>query len=66
MQATQRREERGRGNFLVVLAVVLYSCRGRSEGQTAFRVSLDDRPCLFQSVMKKRAPQTGGRGLKIF
>lgn len=56
MQATQRREERGRGNFLVVLAVVLYSCRGRSEGQTAFRVSLDDRPCLFQSVMKKKSP----------
>jgi uncharacterized protein (DUF2267 family) len=46
--------------------VVLYSCRGRSEGQTAFRVSLDDRPCLFQSVMKKKSPPDWRKRTKDF
>lgn len=57
-RATGRKREGALLSFLLLLlflrhAVYLFCCtssgrcRGRSEGQTAFRVSLDDRPCLF-------------------
>lgn len=82
-RATGRKREGALLSFLLLLlflrhAVYLFCCissgrcRGRSEGQTAFRVSLDDRPCLFQSVIfKKKKEQVKGQaqnkmGLEIF